>query len=307
MTLVIFSHPDCLLHDTGTRHPENAGRLGAILNTLKQGDFSKKSEFSTAPLATDHQLLLAHTEEYIRYIQRNVPKEGYVYLDGDTVISPGSWNAALRAAGAGCAAVDGVMARKFLGAFCAVRPPGHHAASDNAMGFCIFNNISIAALYAIAEYGLKRVAIMDFDVHHGNGTQAIMERNDKVFFISTHQMPLWPGTGSSEEKGIGNIMNIPLLPGTDGKKYRALFQSLVIPALEYFKPELVLVSAGFDAHREDPLAHIRLSEEDYGWIGAQLRTVAEKYCQGRVVSFLEGGYNHAALAGSVEAYVKMFI
>ncbi len=307
MPVAVFSHPDCLLHDTGSGHPENAGRLAAVLSALRTCDFHERLVFPEAPEAKEAQLLLAHAEEYIRYVRRAFPGEGYAYLDGDTVLSPGSWKAALRASGAGCAAVDGVMAGQYASAFCAVRPPGHHATSDNAMGFCIFNNIAIAALYAIAEHALERVAIVDFDVHHGNGTQAIMERNRRVLFISTHQMLLWPGTGGAKEKGIGNILNIPLSPGTDGAKYRKIFQSIIVSALARFKPELLLISAGFDAHRDDPLAQLTLEEEDYGWIGAQLRAVAEKHCRGRVISFLEGGYNHAALAASAVKYAGAFV
>lgn len=306
MTIAIYTHPDCLKHDTGPSHPECAERLMVIMDALKNSPFSDKLEIIKAPLGTYEQILLAHTKGHLQFIKDSSPTTSPVYLDGDTIMSQGTLKAALRAVGAGCAAIDDVMDGKYSSAFCATRPPGHHATRNMAMGFCIFNNIAIAALYALQKYKLGRIAIVDFDVHHGNGTQDILEHEERVLYISTHQSPLFPGTGESYETGVGNIINLPIASGTNGKQYREIFTAKILPALEKFKPELLLVSAGFDSHRDDPLAGLNLVEDDYQWIGKQLRDVANQYCRGKVISFLEGGYNLEILGKSVVAYLQAY-
>jgi acetoin utilization deacetylase AcuC-like enzyme len=305
MTIAVYTHNDCLLHDTGPGHPENPGRLVSILEALKICDFAHKLEMIDAPLGDMEDILRAHGREYFDSIEEAAPAKGIIYLDGDTVMSPGSYNAARRGVGAARAAIDTMD--KYDTVFCAVRPPGHHAERDRAMGFCLFDNVAIAVLYAIEVKKFERVAIIDFDVHHGNGTQDIFEQDGRVLYISTHQWPLYPGTGHPAEKGVGNILNIPLEAGTRGEEYRKAFELHIVPALEKFQPELLLASAGFDAHREDPLAGLGLTEEDFGWTGQFMRDFAKKHCKAPVVSFLEGGYNHRALADSVVAYLRAFI
>lgn len=304
MTIAVYSHKDCLEHDTGSYHPECADRLLVIQKALKVCAFKDKLIFVDAPLGEEEHILLAHTKDYLQYIKDSRPSAGSAYLDGDTVMSCNSWNAVLRAAGAGCQAVDDVIQGKYDHAFCAVRPPGHHATKNHAMGFCIFNNIAIAARYAIKNHGLNRVAIIDFDVHHGNGTEDILAGDGRVLYISTHQSPLFPGTG---RRSNGNILNIPLPTGTDGGQYRQIFEQIIMPAVGAAEPELILVSAGFDAHRDDPLAGMKLTEEDYQWIGGQLSMMASKYCLGKTVSFLEGGYNLEVLGDCVTEYLSAFI
>lgn len=307
MTIAIYTHPDCLKHDTGPSHPECAERLVAIMDALKNYPFSDKLEIIKAPLGTYEQILLAHTKGHLQFIKDSAPTTSPVYLDGDTIMSQGTLKSALRAVGAGCAAVDDVMDGKYSSAFCAVRPPGHHATKTQSMGFCIFNNIAIAALYSLKKYKLERIAIVDFDVHHGNGTQDILEHEKRILYISTHQSPLFPGTGESYETGVGNIINLPIASGTNGRQYREIFAAKILPALEQFQPQLLLVSAGFDAHHDDPLAGLNLVEDDYHWIGEQLHNVANKHCQGKVISFLEGGYNLDVLGKSVVAYLQAYI
>lgn len=304
MTIAIYSHHDCLEHDTGPSHPECAERLWVILKTLNHCAFKDRLHFIDAPLSDEQPILLAHTPGHVQYIKDSRPSTSPHYLDQDTLMSPGTWDATLRAVGAGCQAVDDIMGRKYTTAFCAVRPPGHHATRDRAMGFCIFNNIAIAALYALDKYQLNRIAIIDFDVHHGNGTEDILAGEKRVLYCSTHQMPLFPGTGLQSH---GNILNIPLPAQTDGRKYREVFRQIIAPAIETFAPELILVSAGFDAHQNDPLAGLALIEEDYQWIGQQIKRMADKHCQGKVISFLEGGYNLEVLGNSVEAYLSAFL
>jgi len=226
-----------------------------------------------------------------------------VHLDPDTVMSAGTWEAALRAVGAGLLAVDKVMSGEVANAFCQVRPCGHHAEAGRAMGFCLFNNIAIAGLYARARHGAERIAVVDFDVHHGNGTQDIYWSDKDLYFASTHQMPLYPGTGALGETGVGNIWNAPLRPGDGGEQFREAFESRILPALASFGPDLVLISAGFDAHEADPLASLRLKEDDFGWATAKLADIADRHCQGRIVSYLEGGYDLTALAKSVAVHV----
>lgn len=300
--LRLYTHASCLQHDPGPAQPESPARLRAVLQALDHDRFAAIDRIE-APRATREQLLRVHTPEHVERILAIAPDEGTVRLDEDTLMSPGSAEAALRAAGAVVAAVDAVLGSDGGQAFCAVRPPGHHATPDRAMGFCLFNNVAVGAAHAIAEHGLKRVAIADFDVHHGNGTQDIFAREPRVLFISSHQMPLYPETGRADERGVGNIINAPLSPGDGSYEFRELWESTLIPKLHAFKPQLLLISAGFDAHRNDPLADLRLGSEDYAWITQRLVDVARAHAQGRVVSTLEGGYNLLALSTSAAAHV----
>lgn len=300
--LRLYTHASCLQHDPGPAQPESPARLRAVLQALDHDRFAAIDRVE-APRATREQLLRVHTPEHVERILAIAPDEGTVRLDEDTLMSPGSAEAALRAAGAVVAAVDAVLGSDGGQAFCAVRPPGHHATPDRAMGFCLFNNVAVGAAHAIAEYGLKRVAIADFDVHHGNGTQDIFAREPRVLFISSHQMPLYPETGRADERGVGNIVNAPLSPGDGSYEFRELWESTLLPKLHAFKPQLLLISAGFDAHRNDPLADLRLGSEDYAWITQRLVDVARAHAQGRVVSTLEGGYNLLALSTSAAAHV----
>jgi acetoin utilization deacetylase AcuC-like enzyme len=300
--LRLYTHASCLQHDPGPAQPESPARLRAVLQALDHDRFAAIDRIE-APRATREQLLRVHTPEHVERILAIAPDEGTVRLDEDTLMSPGSAEAALRAAGAVVAAVDAVLGSDGGQAFCAVRPPGHHATPDRAMGFCLFNNVAVGAAHAIAEHGLKRVAIADFDVHHGNGTQDIFAHEPRVLFISSHQMPLYPETGRADERGVGNIVNAPLSPGDGSYEFRELWESTLIPKLHAFKPQLLLISAGFDAHRNDPLADLRLGSEDYAWITQRLVDVARAHAQGRVVSTLEGGYNLLALSTSAAAHV----
>jgi len=299
----IYHHNDCLSHDPGHFHSENPGRLGVIMAELRRAGFARPLDYAAAPLGTDAQVQLAHTEAYLRLIKANAPLEGRRSLDPDTVMSVGSLNAALRAVGAACAGVDDLVAGKANHVFCATRPPGHHATATHAMGFCIFNHIAIAALHA-QQHGLERVAIVDFDVHHGNGTQDILLGKEGMLYISTHQSPLYPGTGQLEENRAGNILNVPLPGGTGDTTYQGIFSDEVVPALDAFKPQLLLVSAGFDAHKADPLAGIALTEKTYRWLGQQLRASANAHAGGKLLSVLEGGYNLDVLGPSVAAYIE---
>ncbi|HTV86068.1 MAG TPA: histone deacetylase family protein [Dyella sp.] len=298
----LFTHETCLRHDPGPGHPESPARLRAVLQALDQDRFASLDRVE-APRATREQLLRVHTAAHIDRILDILPASGTVRLDEDTLMSPASAEAGLRAAGALVAAVDAVMRGSATRAFCAVRPPGHHATPDQAMGFCLFNNVAVAAAHAIAAHGLKRVAIADFDVHHGNGTQDIFHKDPRVLFVSSHESPLYPGTGSAEERGAGNIVNAPLSPGEGSYEFRALWNDALLPRLHAFKPQLVLVSAGFDAHRDDPLSNLRLQAEDYAWITERLLDLAHAHAGGRLVSTLEGGYDLAALAASASAHV----
>jgi len=304
MPITIITHSDCLLHDPGAGHPENPQRLAGIMQALHASDISAMLEFREAPLGTDAQILLAHDEFHLEKIRLTSPKEGQASLDADTHMSPGSLDAALRAVGAACQGVDSLMDARATTVFCATRPPGHHATAHQAMGFCLFNQVAIAALYAQQKYNLQRIAIVDFDVHHGNGTQDIMRAQDGIFYISTHQSPLYPGSGDSSENRNNNILNVPLHGGTGHNSYVSIFEEQIIPVLETWQPELLLVSAGFDAHQADPLAGLALTDQTYQWLGAQLKTVANNYCEGKLLSVLEGGYNLEVLPGSVVAYLK---
>ena len=298
----LYTHAACLQHDTGPGHPERIQRLDAILRVLDDplyGDLLR----CEAPEASRAQLERVHTHAYVEEVFAALPGTGRAELDGDTVLSPGSGEAALRAAGAVTAAIGAVMQGKAKNAFCAVRPPGHHAERDLAMGFCIFNNVAVGAAEALEAHHLKRVAIVDFDVHHGNGTQHIFAQDPRVLYVSSHQMPLYPGTGARHEKGVGNICNAPLAPYAGSEEFRDAIEEIALPAIERFNPEFLLISAGFDAHRADPLAGLELETEDYTWITEQLCALADRLCEGRIVSTLEGGYDLNALAESTAAHV----
>ena len=300
--LRLYTHDSCLRHDPGPGHAESPARLKAVLQALDSDRFASVDRIE-APRATREQLLRVHTAAHVERVLAHASIDARVQLDPDTWMSPGSAEAALRAVGAACAAVDATLAGQVSRAFCAVRPPGHHATPDTAMGFCLFNSIAVAAMHAVAAHGLKRVAIADFDVHHGNGTQAIFEREPRVMFVSSHQSPLYPETGFAHEHGVGNIVNAPLPAGAGSMAFRETWHHELLPRLHAFKPQLVLVSAGFDAHRQDPLADLRLGQEDYAWITDQLQALARRHAGGRIVSTLEGGYDLGALAASVSAHV----
>jgi acetoin utilization deacetylase AcuC-like enzyme len=260
-----------------------------------------------APEAALDDILRVHSRHHVEHVLGAVPKAGHAAIDADTVLSPASGTAALHAAGAVAAAVDAVVAKEADNAFCAVRPPGHHAEPDRAMGFCLFNNAAIGALRAREVHGFERVAVVDFDVHHGNGTQAAFEADDNLFYASTHQYPLYPGTGSASETGVGNIVNVPLRPMSGSGPFRVAMTGRVLPALDAFRPDLLLISAGFDAHRSDPLAQLMLEETDYTWITERLVEIAFRHADGRLVSTLEGGYDLTALGASVAAHVRVLM
>ncbi|WP_174236057.1 histone deacetylase family protein [Rhodanobacter sp. L36] len=298
----LYTHPDCLRHDPGPGHAEQPARLRAVLQALDHDRFAALDRIE-APRATRAQLLRVHDAEHVDRLFAIAPAAATLRLDEDTVMSPGSLDAALHAAGAVVAAVDYAMSGDDRRAFCPVRPPGHHATGEQAMGFCLFNNVAAAAAHALEVHHLKRVVIADFDVHHGNGTQAIFEREPRVLFLSSHQSPLYPGTGSEDERGVGNIVNGTLSPGAGSAEFRELWDGQLLPRMHAFKPQLILVSAGFDAHRADPLADIRLGQEDYAWITGRLLALARAHANGRLVSTLEGGYDLGALAASAAAHV----
>jgi acetoin utilization deacetylase AcuC-like enzyme len=302
MTTTIYTHAACIAHDTGPGHPESSSRLVAVLEALDDAKFSTLSRVE-APRATREQLARVHSRAHIDAILDADVVDGWHRLDPDTVMSPDSAEAALRAAGAVCAAIDAALADPSSRAFCAVRPPGHHATPDTPMGFCLFNSVAVGAAHALAAHGIARVAIVDFDVHHGNGTQDIFWQEPRVLYASSHQSPLYPGTGARDETGAGNIFNAPLRPGSGSKEFRDACESALLPALDAFAPELVMISAGFDAHRLDPLANLNLDADDYAWITARLVDVARRHANGRIVSSLEGGYSLTALRESVAAHV----
>jgi acetoin utilization deacetylase AcuC-like enzyme len=300
--MLLFTHPAMLGHDPVSGHPESPARLAAVLEGLKAFDLERRE----APEAERDAIERVHPSGYVDALNAAFREAGAarVQLDPDTAIAPGSQEAIYRAAGACVAAIDAVMAGESEMAFCAVRPPGHHAEPLSPMGFCVFNHVAIAALHALDAHGLQRVAVIDFDVHHGNGRQTVAEKEPRLLFASTHQAPLYPGTGAANETGIaGNVVNAPLPPGASSAAWRAAMEARVLPALDAFAPELILVSAGFDAHEADPLAQMALTDEDFAWAGRRLRAAALQHCQGKLVSTLEGGYDLAALARSVSAYV----
>ncbi len=301
MPLRVYTHEACLLHDTGPAHAERPERLRVVVDALR--DAYPHLDWRQAPIATRGQLLRVHSEHLLEAVLESNPAE-LMQLDPDTVLSPRSAEAALRAAGAAVAAVDAVMIGAARRAFCAVRPPGHHATSDAAMGFCLFNSIAVAARHAIDAHGLERVAVVDFDVHHGNGTQAIFEHDRRVLYASSHQAPLYPWTGDRSETGAGNIFNATLPPGSDGALFRRIWGDRLLPAIDDFAPQLLLISAGFDGHRRDPLAELQLDAADFGWLSEALVALADRHCQGRVVSALEGGYDLDALAECSVAYLR---
>lgn len=301
MSVALYTHADCLLHDPGPGHPESPSRLSAVIEALKRD--CPELEWRDAPLADWSDVARAHNPALLKQLSGLRQISERVSVDADTQVSAHSIDAALRAAGAGVRAVQGVLNGEFKRAFCAVRPPGHHATRDVAMGFCLINSVAVAA-YAALDAGLERVAIVDFDVHHGNGTEDIFQAERRVMYVSTHQWPLYPGTGSPSDVGAGNIVNVALPPGTQSADYRACFAREALPRLDAFAPELVLISAGFDAHRLDPLAGLNLNEVDFGWITTELVAIAQRHAEGRVVSLLEGGYSLSALRSSVVAHVR---
>lgn len=300
--LRLYTHPACLQHDPGPGHVERPARLRAVLQALDHDRYAALDRIE-APQATREQLWRVHSAAHVGEILLGAPPDDLLALDPDTVMGPGSTEAALRAAGAVVAAVDAVLGGEVRRAFCAVRPPGHHATRERAMGFCLLNNVAVGAAHALAAHGLKRVAIADFDVHHGNGTQDIFEREPRVLFASSHQSPLYPDSGSEDERGVGNIANGTLSPGAGSYEFRELWDGVLLPRLDAFKPQLVLVSAGFDAHRDDPLADLRLGPDDYAWITERLVALAHAHAGGRLVSSLEGGYDLAALAACASTHV----
>ncbi|TCZ56720.1 histone deacetylase family protein [Roseicella aquatilis] len=307
MSTLLLTHRACLLHDPGDYHPECPDRLRAVLKALDQEDFSELIR-DQAPEATVEQLCRVHPRNYVEAILGIRPPAGEsVPLDGDTIMSHGSAEAALRAAGAAVAAVDAVMRGEVRRAFCATRPPGHHAEPSRPMGFCFFANAVVAARHAIAEHGARRVAVLDFDVHHGNGSQACVETDPAILYASSHQWPLYPGTGEVRERGCGNIFNAVLPPGADGAAFRAAWAETLMPAVDRFAPDLLVISAGFDAHARDPLAQLRVREADFAWLTAELCALAERRCGGKVVSLLEGGYDLEALAHSTAAHVRVLM
>jgi acetoin utilization deacetylase AcuC-like enzyme len=298
----IYTHPACLRHSGGDGHPESPARLAAVIEALDAAGIDAL-QWREAPPATRQQLRRAHAESLLAQVL-DLPVEGQRRIDADTAMNRDSAEAALRAAGAVCAAVDAVMAGEIRRAFCAVRPPGHHATPAQAMGFCLFNSIAVGALHAVHAHALARVAVIDFDVHHGNGTQDIFWREPRVLFASSHQRGIYPGSGATDERGCGNILNAPLPEGCDGRVFRRAWGERLLPEIESFRPELLLISAGFDAHRLDPLAGLMLDAEDYRWITQELVTLAERHAGGRVVSTLEGGYSLTALRESSVAHVQ---
>jgi acetoin utilization deacetylase AcuC-like enzyme len=303
MTTLLLTHPACLDHVTPPGHPERADRLRAVNEVLADARFNGLSR-GEAPEGNLDLVTLCHNEHYVTELRHIAPTSGLVYLDGDTSMSPGTWEAVMRGVGGAVAATDAVMSGKHSNAFVAVRPPGHHAEINKPMGFCFFDNVAIAARHAQRKYGIGRAAIVDFDVHHGNGTQDIFWADKSVMYCSTHQMPLFPGTGAASERGEHDtIVNAPLASEDGGKQFRAAFENVILPQLTKFAPELIMISAGFDAHYRDPLASLNLRAEDFSWVTRKLMDLADTSAGGRIVSVLEGGYDLQGLKESVAAHV----
>ena len=302
MLTAFISHTDCLLHDTGGHHPEASSRLHAIDDRLHAGGLFNYLYHLDAPEVTREQLLRVHDPAYLDEVEHSIPQSGYANLDPDTVISPDSLKAAMRAAGAVVLAVDQVMSGKCADAFCSTRPPGHHAEHRRSMGFCLFNNVAVGAAHALEVHGLERVAVIDFDVHHGNGTEEIFQDDERVLFCSSYQHPFYPYTECREASG--HIVCTPLDAKAKGADFRAAVEQQWLPALEAFRPQMILISAGFDAHAEDDISHVSLTEQDFGWVTRQLVAVAAKHSQRRIVSTLEGGYDGSSLGRSVEAHLR---
>lgn len=300
---ILFHHAAFADHRPGPHHPESPARIKAVMDALADPAFAGLDR-REAPRATVEQVARVHPRQFVEGLLAAVPAQGTVQIDGDTVMSAGSGEAALRASGAAVAAVDAVMKGESKNAFCAVRPPGHHAEPARAMGFCLFNSIAVGALHARAAHGLDRIAVIDFDVHHGNGTQASFWDDRDLFYASSHQFPLYPGTGAERERGVGNIVNAPLRPGSGSDEFRAAYRDRILPALRDFQPEIVLISAGFDAHADDPLAGLNVETADYAWVTGELCKAAAESAKGRVVSALEGGYDLHALAAASAAHVR---
>jgi acetoin utilization deacetylase AcuC-like enzyme len=299
MTTAFYTHPACKLHEMGANHPESPGRLTAIEEHVKKINLVH----CEAPLATEDEIAKVHTRRIISYIKEHTPTSGYYAIDGDTLLNLASWTAARAAAGAALAATKAVLAGQFDNAFCSIRPPGHHATPNQAMGFCLFNNVALAAKYAIDQHGLKRVAIVDFDVHHGNGTQAVVEDDPRVLMVGFFQHPCYPFSGLNPSSTT--MHNIPVPALSDGALIRSLVEEQWLPALHAHQPQMIFFSAGFDAHREDTIGQLRLVEADYAWMTEQIMQIAKQYAQGRIVSCLEGGYNLSALGRSAEAHINV--
>ncbi len=303
MATAIITHADCAKHDMGEFHPESPARLSAIDDQLLSSGIAGLLDHHEAPLAKVSDLARVHPAEYIETLRIAVPRHGIVHLDPDTAMCPHTWDAALRAAGAAVLATDLVIGKRAENAFCAVRPPGHHATRDRAMGFCFFNNVAIAAMHALEQHGLERVAIADFDVHHGNGTEAVFGHDERVQMVGTFQHPFYPYSGT--EDTAPNMANVPLAAGTGSHGFREAVDYVWLPALERFKPQMIFISAGFDAHVEDDMAMLRFTEADYAWVTEKLKAIAERYAEGRIVSVLEGGYALSALGRSVVSHLRV--